>query len=485
MKGKSLSANYIFNFLKTLCGILFPVITFTYSARILGVDGVGQVQFSRTMITYFSMIAMLGMNNYGVREAARVRDHPDQLSQFAQEALAINALTTAAAYVLFFLSLYIIPKFHDYRFLLLIASGEILLQSMGLEWLYQALEEYRYIALRSLAFQILALGCLFLFVRDRDDIAAYMIISIAATSGSYILNFIHAKKYIRFRRYPEYHFRRHFKPLLVLFAMAVSIELYNVLDTTMLGFIHGDAAVGRYTAAIKINRVMVRLLTSLSAVMFPRISYYIGRNETEKTRRLIYRSYNYVFLLSVPCCVGLYCLSTEVILMLCGAEFLAASFTMRIMIPIMFVIPFSATTNQQTLVPMGEEWRILIATCVGAVTNIICNALLIPRFAEDGAAVGTLVAETAVAIVSFYNGGKFYLMKPAFAYLWQYVLAASPIPLIVWAVRHCLSGYFFICAAAIPVSGVIYGAILILLRNPYGMDIPRKLSRRMGKRVRR
>ena len=273
MKGKSLSANYIFNFLKTLCGILFPVLTFTYSARILGVDGVGQVQFSRTMITYFSMIAMLGMNNYGVREAARVRDHPDQLSRFAQEALAINALTTAAAYVLFFLSLYIIPKFHDYRFLLLIASSEILLQSMGLEWLYQALEEYRYIAFRSLAFQILALGCLFLFVRDRDDIAAYMIISIAATSGSYILNFIHAKKYIRFRRYSEYHFRRHFKPLFVLFAMAVSIELYNVLDTTMLGFIHGDAAVGRYTAAAKINRVMVRLLTSLSAVMFPRISY--------------------------------------------------------------------------------------------------------------------------------------------------------------------------------------------------------------------
>ena len=142
-KEKSLLQNYIFNLIKTLNGILFPIITFAYSSRVLGVDGVGQVNFAKSVIAYFTMLAMLGMNYYGTREAAKLRNDRERLSQFCLEMLSINGFTTIIAYILLTVSLLLIPLLQDYRNLLLICSSAIALQGMGMEWLYQAMEEYR------------------------------------------------------------------------------------------------------------------------------------------------------------------------------------------------------------------------------------------------------------------------------------------------------------------------------------------------------
>ena len=148
-KEKSLFHNYIFNLLKTACNILFPVVTFTYAARVLGVDGVGKVNFAKSFISYFTMIASLGMNYYGTREAAKRRDSKEELSKFSMEMLLINGASTLLAYLLLAVAMLFIPALREYETLLLISSIAIVLQGLGMEWLYQAVEEYRYIAIRS------------------------------------------------------------------------------------------------------------------------------------------------------------------------------------------------------------------------------------------------------------------------------------------------------------------------------------------------
>ena len=87
---KSLLRNSLFNIIKTLSNLIFPVITFAYASRILGDVGIGQVSFAKSVISYFTMIAMLGMQYYGTREGARFRDNPVQFSRFSQEMLMIN-----------------------------------------------------------------------------------------------------------------------------------------------------------------------------------------------------------------------------------------------------------------------------------------------------------------------------------------------------------------------------------------------------------
>lgn len=464
---KSIIINFIFNFLKTLSTLLFPVITFTYSARILGVAGIGKVSFARSVTTYFTMFAMLGMNYYGTREAAKVRDDKDKLSGYVHEMLMVNGITTVFAYMLLSLSIYFVPRLQGYSTLLLINSASILLQGMGMEWLYQGLEEYRYIAARSVLFQTAALVAMLVFVKTADDVVAYAIIYTIATSGSYVLNFINARKYISFQWYGNYKIKKHIKPLLWLFAMAVSIELYTVLDSTMLGFLKGDEAVGMYTAAVKVNRLTNTLITSLGVVLIPRLSYYIGLGQMEYVKKLIDKTYNFVFLLSVPACVGLFMLSDEIILLFSGTEFASAGMTMRILTPIVLVIPFSVVTNQQTFVPMGKEKLILISTCAGAVTNFICNLILIPQFAENGAAVATVLAEIVVAIVCFINAKGLFSIGSIFKNYYQYWIAALPIPMIAWWSGMLSMHYVLRMILIVTISIIAYFGILLFFKNQY------------------
>ena len=463
---KSLVQNFIFNFIKTLNSILFPVITFAYSARVLGVDGVGRVNFTKSVITYFTMIAMLGMNYYGTREAAKLRDDPEKLSRFCVEMLIINGCTTMLAYTLLAAAMAFVPLLREYDTLLLICGAAIALQGMGMEWLYQAMEEYRYIAVRSILFQIGALAAMFIFVRDETDVVPYAMITVAASSGSYILNFINARKYIRLHPHTRYEIAKHLKPLLWLFAMTVSIELYTVLDTTMLGFIKGDTAVGLYTAAIKVERMVNTLITSIGVVLIPRLSFFIGQGESEKVRTLVDKAYNYVFMLSIPAAVGLFMLSDEIIRLFSGPEFASAGLTMRIMMPIVVLIPFSVVTNQQTFVPMGKENLIMCSTLVGAVTNFTLNSLLIPQFAENGAAIATVVAELAVAVVCFKNVRKYFDMRGTFKFVWQYLFATITVPLICLTL-NVLGTSFALTVLEMALSVSSYIAVLWLLKNPY------------------
>lgn len=466
-KSKSLLVNTLFNFIKTFSSLVFPVITFSYSSRILGDVGIGRVSFSRSVISYFTMLAMLGMNYYGTREAAKLRDNREQLSKFVQEMLILNGVTTLLAYLLFGLTIRFVPKLREYETLLIINSVTIILQSMGMEWLYQALEEYKYIAVRSMSFQLIALAVMFLLVRDSDDVIPYAMAGLFASSGSYILNFLHVRKYVSFRHLKRYEIRKHLRPILLLFAMAVSIELYTVLDSTMLGFLKGDAAVGRYTAAVKINRMVISLITSIGTVLIPRLSYYIGQGEEEKVENLIRQALNYVFMFSVPAMIGLFVLSDEIILLFSGSGFASAGKTMRILTPTVAIIPVSVVINLQVFVPKAKEKLILLSTGTGAITNFCCNLLLIPRFSENGAAVATVIAEFMVTVVCLINIGKLYNKGCFFSVYHQYWLASIPIIAVGFLLRLLPFPTFLRMIITIICSMMCYAGMLYLQKNTF------------------
>lgn len=477
MKERSLFKSAVFNSLKTLSGKVFPVVTFVYAARILGEDGIGKVNFSNSVVDCFTMLAMLGMQYYGTREAAKRRDDPNALSKFTQEMLMINACTTAAAYVLLIAAVVAIPKLQNYTQLLLVTSADIILKGMGMEWLYQAVEEYRYIAIRSILFQTVSLAALFLFVREPQDLVAYAAIHLMASSGSQVLNFFRAKKYIHLQRYRDYEFKKHAKPLLRLFAVAVSIEVYTVMDSTMLGFLQNDAAVGCYTAAVRVNKLVVNaLIFSFIAVLLPRLSYYIGLQKDRQVKDLVYKMYNYVFMISIPAAVGLFMLSDEIMLLFGGSGFVEAAKTMRILTPIVVIIPFTYATNNQLFIPMERDKLTVQSTLTGAVVNFTCNLLLIPRFAENGAAVATVAAEFCASAVCFLNLGKFYSRREIFAHYGTYWLAALPIPPIALTLRQLPIHYAARVVLVVIASVAACFGILWALKAPYFLEAASRLK---------
>ena len=300
MKQKSLKLNVIMNMILTMSSFIFPLITFPYVSRILLPEGTGKVSFATSLISYFLMFAQLGIPTYGIRACAKVRDNREELTRTAQELLIINLIMSIISYIVLFLAIAFVPRLQGDKALYVIVSFTIILTTIGMEWLYEALEQYTYITIRSVMFKFVALIAMFLLIHEKSDYVIYGGISILAGSASSIFNFINVHKYIDLKPIGGYDFKRHFKPIGTFFAMACATTIYTNLDTVMLGFMKTDADVGYYNAAVKIKNILVSIVTSLGAVLLPRASYYIENGLIDEFKRITKKALSFVFLVASP-----------------------------------------------------------------------------------------------------------------------------------------------------------------------------------------
>ncbi len=445
--------------------LVFPLLFFMYASRILGADGIGKVEFGKNITGYFSLLASLGINNYGIREGAKLRNSRMDFSRFVHEILCINCVSMLVAIILFLLVALNVSALSDYKTILFVFSTTIVFTPMGVEWVYGALEEYKYIAIRTIVFQIVALIVLFLFVRDSGDYIWYAVVLIVSGVGSNVINLIHLWKFVDFKFVGSYRIKRHLHSILLLFALAVSNTLYSYIDTTMIGFINGDKEVGLYTAALKVNRVVVNVLGAIGAVAMPRLSYLWDQNNKDDFYRIIKLIVNILLMLSVPSCIGMLCLSKTVLFVFCGSDFIKADLTMRILSLIIIILSLSTFLNMHILIPVNKEKYTFLAIIGGVITNVGINAFLIPRFAGNGAAIGTVIGETVVLIIAFYYADRVVKMKSLFGKIYQYVLASLPIIIITCFFTHCINNLLAQCVWSIVVSVCTYFTILFLLKN--------------------
>ncbi len=402
MKEKSIRRNVVMNALLAASGVLFPLIAFRHASRILLPPGTGRVSFALSLMTYFSMFAQLGIPTYGIRACAKVRDDREALSRTVHELLGINLVMDLAAYLLLGVCLVAVPKLAEDRALYLLVSSTILLNSVGMEWLYKGLEQYTYITARSIAFKIIALAALLLLVRGEGDTLLYGGVSIFASSASNLLNFAHAGKYVNLRRPKGCDWRRHLRPVTVFFAISCAATIYTHLDELMLGFMKTDADVGWYTAAVKVKTVLVTLVTALGAVLLPRSSYYVEHGETEKFREVSRKALRCILPAAVPLALYFMLYAEECVLFLSGEAYRPSVLPMRIIMPTVPLIGMTNLLGIQILVPLGREKTVLRSEIAGVVTDLALNLLLIPSMGAAGAAIGTLAAEAVVLGVQVY-----------------------------------------------------------------------------------
>lgn len=389
------------NTILTMSSFIFPLITFPYVSRVLLPAGTGKVSMATSVITYFSMFAQLGIPTYGIRACAKVRDDRNELSKVAQELLLINIIMSIISYVVLFVLLFSVPKFRCEKELYVVLSFSIILTAIGMEWLYKALEQYTYITVRSVIFKFIALIGMFFLIHKQTDYIVYGGITIFAASASNILNLINAHKYIYLKPIGNYNFRRHLKPVLVFFAMSCATVIYTNLDTVMLGFMATDTDVGYYNAAVKIKGILVSIVTSLGTVLLPRVSYYIQRGEVKEFRRITRKALNFVLLMAMPLLIYFIYFAKEGIIFLSGNDYVGSIVPMQVIMPTLLLIGITNILGIQILVPTGREKIVLYSEIVGAIVDIIINALLIPAYASTGAAIGTLIAEFAVFVVQY------------------------------------------------------------------------------------
>lgn len=478
-KKRSVTFNFMMNCVLTVSSMIFPLLSFPYVSRILQPSGTGKVSFAVSVVSYFSMAAMLGVPTYGIRACARVRDDKEELSRTVQEILCLNIFMGLLAYAVFFLSLIFVERFRMDRSLFMVVGLTIGFNVVGVEWLYKGLERYTYITARSLIFKAAALVLMFFMIREPEDYVIYGGLTIFASVGSNLFNFLQLRKYIFLRPLKPYRIRRHLRPVAVFFAMSVAATVYTNLDTVMLGFMKSDAEVGLYNAAVKIKSVLVSVVTSLGAVLLPRVSYYVHRGLWEEFERVTKKALEFVVLIGVPITVYFILFAESGILLLSGPAYLGAVRAMQIITPTVFFIGLTNIIGLQVLVPLGKEKVVFYSECAGAAVDVILNLILIPKMGAAGAATGTLAAEAAVFAVQFFCVGE-DVRRILGRLEWRKIAGATALAAVVSCVGTAWGKNDFVILS---VSAVIFGGsylgCLWVRNEPFVREVLLKIKRKI------
>lgn len=400
-KEKNMGINAILNIIRQSFSIIFPLITYPYALRVLGVNNIGKVNYASSIVSYFSLIAMLGITNYAIREAAKKRNNRAKLETFVSEVFTINVLSTIFSYILLFIVLTVVPQLDKYSALIVLYSITILFQTLGVEWINNVFEDFLYITIRSLIIYIVSLVFLFIFINDSNDYYLYVLMSVFTNAIVCVLNWYYCRRYVHIRLTLHPKFKKHLKPIMILFSNAVAISIYVNIDTTMLGWMKGDYSVGIYSSAVKVYTIIKSLLISIYTVAIPRLSMYAGEKNWLQYKKTNTQLWCVISLILIPCGVGLILLSSEIMYFIGGADFSGATRVLQILgLAIIFAI-FGGLLTACMNITLGREKITLQATIISAFLNFGLNLFFIPWLGQIGAALTTLLSELFVFILCF------------------------------------------------------------------------------------
>jgi Membrane protein involved in the export of O-antigen and teichoic acid len=391
-----LKKNILYSSFYQVFSILIPLITTPYVSRALGIEGIGRYSYAYSIAYYFVIFAMLGVNNYGNRTIARVRNDKKELSKAFCGIYTFQALTSLIVIGTY---LVYISIFSDDKIISSIMLVYVVSAGIDINWLFYGLEKFKLIVFRSTLVKIFTITGVLLFVRKPADIYVYCIIYVLGMLLSQVIVWPFVFGMITFRRVSMQEIKRHIKPDLLLFMPVIAVSLYKFMDKIMLGYISSRAEVGYYESCEKIIQVPNLLVSALSTVMLPRISNLVSLHNDEKGMSYFNKSIAFSMFLSCSLSFGIMGVSEEFVPLFYGFGFEKCVLLFQILAPSCLFVALNNVMGTQYLIPHKKDKIYLFSVITGAAINLILNILLIPYMDSSGAAIATLMAEMMVCIV--------------------------------------------------------------------------------------
>ncbi len=483
----SVKGNIILNGINTVTGILFPVITFPYAARVLMPEGIGAINFLNSIIGYIVLLTSLGIPMYAVKEVAKYRDDKAKCDQITVEIIILSFILCLLGYVAVWTLAEYVPQIHQQASLFYILSLTIVFTSIGVNWFYQGIEDFKFITIRAIIIRTLSAVSLFLFVKESSDLLIYGIIIVGSTVGNNIINFVHLRKHIdrKIIKLRNLNIRRHIKPAFEVFILNLIISLYIQLNSVMLGFISGDEQVGYYTAGTKITHIGLTIISSLGTVLLPRCSHLLKIGDYDGFSKIINKSLNLTLALSLPMMTGLMILAGPVTMIFCGEEYIDSIPILYLNAPVIVFISLTNVMGIQILYPKDKVNIVILSVTAGAVSNLILNFILIPPYGAYGAAISTLIAEFMVLIAQIIYGREYYPFRIRALFNWHYILATLIMSIIVYPVVMIFEGNIFKLIFGIIAGILAYTGSLICMKDSLTIDLISTIENKLnhGKRI--
>lgn len=479
MARNSVNSNTVFSTIKSVFSVFYPFITFPYISRVLMTDNVGKINFGSSIVSYVSLVASLGVTTYAIRECSKKRENKEELSKTASQILSINIMSTLVAYLALAIVLIFAKPLENYRLLICIQSTTVLFSTLGADWLNTAMEDFKFIAIRTMSMQIISLLLMFVFIHKSEDYIRYAIISVVASSGANIVNIFYRRRFCKTEFVWHMDIKHHLPKIMLLFSLILSQTIYVNSDMTLLGLMKGDHEVGLYSTSVKIYQIVNTTIASITWVVMPKLSLSFAKKDYSEINTLLKYALNFVVVFGIPSFCGLEIIAPQLVVTIAGEAYADAALSLRILGVAMLFSFFGGWVGNMIRLPAGQETLSLKISSICALLNIVLNFILIPKWGSSAAAFTTAVSELFGLIWGFILLDKNIKIVGLGRMLISPVIGGLGIIAIGWIAQKLIHKAWMISMVTIGISIVWYLFVMAISKNEFFMGFARPLINRI------
>lgn len=473
---KSLTKNYLYNLSYQILAIIIPIATTPYISRVLGAENIGIYSFTISIVTYFITFGSLGVALYGQREIAYVQDNIKKRSAVFVEIIIFRFITLTVSMIIFYFVFIFRNNVYSiyYKVLLL----ELVANMIDISYFFSGLEEFKKTVTRNFIVKIITVACIFLFVKNKNDLMKYFIIYVSSNIIGNLTLWCYLPKYIEKCKIRQLNIVKHLKPTISLFIPQIAIQVYTLLDKTMIGIIIRDKSeVGYYDQSQKIIKIILTIITSLGIVMMPRIANTYANGDNKKVRNYMAKSFNMVFFIGFPLVSGIIAISKNFVPVFFGNGYERVIILLQVLSPIVIFIGISNITGTQYLLPIKRQKEYTISVICGAIVNIVMNSLLISKYGALGASIGTIFAEFIVMLIQMIFVRKDFNIKEIIKLSKNYIISSIVMYIICSMINLFNVSNIINVIIKLISGGASYIIMLIILKDKFLKELINKVEK--------
>ncbi|MCT0949321.1 flippase [Weissella confusa] len=461
--------NYLYNVVFQLLQIILPLVTAPYISRVLGPNGVGKYTLSNSFASYFAILGVLGLTQYGNRMIAYYMDDRYERSIYFWHILVLRFLTVGIAASIYFLIVFTCDM--NGLILYIIQSIVIFSTLMDVSWFFNGIENFKITVLRNILVKLVSVLLIFLTVKDNTDLPLYALIMVGGTFLGNITLWPFLRNFLNTPVFSLSRFKSIFFDSVVYFVPSLATSVYLVLNKLMIGWLDSDVAAVFFQQSDQIIRVVLSVVTAMNAVMLPRISNEFKKNNNTAIMKYIGKSVHLNLFISVPIMIGIIILGSVFAPWFFGRGFEPVGSIMAIEGIMIVFIGLNNVIGWQFMMPVGMVKQMSVAVVSGALINLFLNLTLIPIWGVIGATVATVVSEFVVLMVMVLYTLRLVNYKALFKESWRYVVSGVLMAVVMTSVKLFISNGTDFVFIGFVTGTVSYVVASVLFKVPFLQDL--------------
>lgn len=460
---KSLTINYLYNVAYKILSLITPLITIPYISRVLGVNNVGIYNYTYSVVCYFTLFGVLGLQMYGQREIAYRNNNKEERDKLFWELVWIRIVTVGIALIC-----YISYSWNtEYKLYYLIFSIELLSNLLDISWFYYAIEDFKLITIRNFIVKLIGVICIFMFVKTNEDLPIYIFCNTIVLFLGNLSVWFGIKSKIKSIHGLSFRTFRHLKYAFIFFIPQCLDSIYMLMDRVMLGNLSTIDQVGIYGQADKIIKMIVTIVTSLGLVVSPRIAQCFYNNDKSGIQKYMYKSFAFTFSIGLPLAGGLICIAPIFSIWFFGIEYNGVAEVLSLLSPVIIFMGINSIIGWQYLMTVKKENIFIKSIATGALVNFVLNIILIRKFNAYGAVFASNISMLIMSVMNFISIRDIVSLKKVLSFITKPFIATIVMVFIEISISSYIKENIIGTFVQVTIGAIVYLLTIYFIKDDF------------------